>query len=123
MRVPLLDHRFVERFVNLPTTEKVRGGRGKVALREALRSRIPAAVLDGPKKGFDTPLKTWIRGPLGADIKAALESLPAEWFEQKQLTELFDAHRSGRRDHSALLWSLFVLEHWRRRHAVTGVSA
>ena len=27
-------------------------------------------------------------------------------------------HDSGRRDHSRLLWSLLVLEHWRRRHGV-----
>ena len=43
VRVPLLDHRFVERFANLPASEKVRGGRGKHALREALRPRLDAA--------------------------------------------------------------------------------
>ena len=31
-------------------------------------------------------------------------------------------HRSGLRDHSHLLWSLLVLEHWRRRHGVEGLS-
>jgi asparagine synthase (glutamine-hydrolysing) len=123
VRVPLLDHRFVERFVNLPAREKVRGGRGKHALREALRARLPADVLDGPKMGFDTPLRAWIRGPLAPVVAEALESLPAEWFARAILRKRLDEHRAGVRDHSHLLWSLLVLEQWRRRHAVRGLAA
>jgi asparagine synthase (glutamine-hydrolysing) len=123
VRVPLLDHRFVERFVHLPSGEKVRGGRGKHALREALRGRLTDDVLDGPKKGFDTPLAAWLRGPL-ADVTAeALETLPAAWFRPDALKQRFDEHASGFSDHSHLLWSLLVLEHWRRRHDVEETPA
>ncbi len=123
VRPPLLDHRFVERFAPLPAREKVRGGRGKHALREALRSRVPAEILDGRKRGFDTPLRRWIAGPLGASVAEAIESLPAEWFARDVLRARLAEHRSGLRDHGRLLWSLLVLEHWRRRHAVRGLSA
>src|SRR6185295_8864414 len=68
VRPPLLDHRFVERFVNLPAREKVRHRRGKHAFREALRARIPATVLDGPKRGFDIPLRRWLAGPLATVV-------------------------------------------------------
>jgi len=122
VRVPLLDHRFVERFANLPAGEKVRGGRGKHALREALRTRLPAEVLDGEKRGFDVPLGAWIRGPLRAPVEAALASLPEEWFQRRALREVLAQHLSGARDHDRLLWSLLVLEHWRRRHGVTGLA-
>jgi asparagine synthase (glutamine-hydrolysing) len=121
-RVPLLDHRFVGRFANLPAREKVRGGRGKHALREALRSRLPADVLDGTKRGFDTPLAAWMRGPLRAATEDALSSLPAEWFRRERLRRLLDEHGSGARDHGRVLWALLVLESWRRRHAVTGLA-
>jgi asparagine synthase (glutamine-hydrolysing) len=77
VRVPILDHRFGERFANLPAGEKVRGGRGKHALRESLRGRIPAAVLDGEKRGFDTPLRAWVRGPLAGAVEEAVETSPA----------------------------------------------
>jgi len=123
VRVPLLDHRFVERFANLPAEEKVRGGRGKHALREALRARIPAEILDGTKRGFDTPLAAWIQGPLCEPVRDALESLPATWFRRDVLRARLAEHLAGRRNHDRLLWSLFVLEHWRRRHGVTGLSA
>ncbi len=123
LRPPLLDHRFVERFVTLPAREKVRGGRGKHALREALRGRLSAEVLEGEKRGFDIPLRAWIAGPLAPALAEALESLPAEWFERARLRACFEEHRSGRRDHSGLLWSLFVLERWRLRHGVSSTLA
>jgi asparagine synthase (glutamine-hydrolysing) len=123
VRVPLLDHRFVERFAALPRNEKVRGGRGKHALREALRSRIPGEVLDGPKMGFDTPLRGWIRGPLADAVSESVESLPEDWFDRGALRTRFSEHRAGHRDHSALLWSLLVLEQWRRCHRATGIAA
>jgi len=122
VRVPLLDQRFVERFAPLPAEEKVRGGRGKHALREALRSRIPAEVLDGEKRGFDTPLGKWIRGPLAEPTRAALERLPEDWFVRPRLRTMLDEHVAGARNHDRLLWSLLVLEHWRARHAVTGLA-
>jgi asparagine synthase (glutamine-hydrolysing) len=116
VRPPFLDHRFVERFVTLPTAEKVRGGRGKHALREALRARIPGDVLDGRKMGFDVPLRAWLRGPLAPAVADALETLPGRWFDRPTLRARFEEHQSGVRDRSNLLWSLLVLEHWRRRH-------
>jgi len=122
-RVPILDHRFVERFVNLPASEKVRGARGKHRFREALRPRVPGEVLDGEKRGFDTPLRAWIRGPLAAPVREALAALPGDWFDHAVLARKWEEHRSGVRDHARLLWSLLVLEHWRRRHAVEGLAA
>lgn len=123
VRPPLLDHRFVERFAPLPADEKVRGGRGKCALRRALRPRLPAEILDGRKRGFDTPLAAWIRGPLAESTLDALRALPAEWFDRDVLLSRHAQHLSGARDHSRLLWSLLVLEHWRRAHGTRGVSA
>ena len=123
VRPPLLDHRFVERFAPLPAAQKVRGGRGKHALREALRSRVPSEVLDGRKRGFDTPLRRWIAGPLAASVSDAIETLPETWFSRPALRQRLAAHRSGRHDHGRILWSLLVLEHWRRRHGVRGLSA
>ena len=123
VRVPILDHRFVGRFANLPAGHKVRGGRGKHAFRESLRGRIPGDVLDGTKRGFDTPLAGWLRGPLAESARAAVEELPEEWFARERLRGVLSEHAGGRRDHGRLLWSLIVLDAWRRRHAVRGLAA
>lgn len=122
VRPPMLDHRFVERFATLPAAEKIQRARGKYALRRALRSRLPASILDGAKRGFDTPLAAWIRGPLAQFTAEALEELPEAWFDRPTLRARLAEHRSGSRDHGRLLWSLLVLEHWRRAHSVTGAG-
>jgi asparagine synthase (glutamine-hydrolysing) len=113
----------VGRFANLPAAFKVRRGRGKHVLREALRPRLDPAVLWGRKRGFDTPIAAWLRGPLAAALADALATLPSEWFGREALEQRAREHASGRRDHGRLLWSLLVLEHWRRRHQVSGLAA
>jgi asparagine synthase (glutamine-hydrolysing) len=80
-------------------------------------------VLDGAKRGFDTPLKAWIRGPLSESVREAIDSLPGEWFRRAELERRLEQHRAGARDHGRLLWSLLVLEHWRRRHQVLGLAS
>ena len=122
-RVPLLDHRFVKRFANLPVHQKLNGGRGKHLLREAQRARLSAAVLDGAKRGFDTPLDSWLRGPMRAQVEHALAVLPAEWFDLPRLQTLQQEHLSGSRNHGRVLWSLLVLERWMERHKVRGLAA
>jgi asparagine synthase (glutamine-hydrolysing) len=123
VRPPLLDHRFVESFANLPARDKVRGGRGKHAFREALRGRLPGEILDGPKMGFEIPLRAWLEGPLSKVVGEAIETLPASWFQKDRLRALHAEHCSSFHDHSHLLWSVLVLEHWRRRHNVGDVLA
>ncbi len=123
VRVPMLDHRFVERFAHLPAAQKIRAGRGKHALRESLRSRLSGDVLDGAKRGFDTPIQAWLRGPLKNALDEGLRSLPTDWFIPDAVQTIAQEHARGRRDHSRLLWSLLVLEHWRRRHGVVGVAS
>ncbi|MFT5288059.1 MAG: asparagine synthase (glutamine-hydrolyzing) [Planctomycetota bacterium] len=123
VRVPILDHRFVGRFANLPANQKVRAGRGKHAFRESLRGRLPGEVLDGTKRGFDTPLAAWLRGPMRSAARTAVEELPADWFDRTSLRRVFSEHISGGRDHGRLLWSLIVLDAWRRRHGVRGLVA
>ncbi len=123
VRVPLLDHRFVERFVNLPASEKIQGSRGKHRLRESLRSRLEPQILDGKKKGFDTPIAQWIRGPLKDTARDAIENLPDDWFQKKELRKRLDAHLGGGRDYSHFLWSLIVLQQWRERHGVSALAS
>lgn len=123
VRVPLLDHRFVERFAHSPASSKVRAGRGKHVLRESLRGTVAGEVLDGAKRGFDTPLAGWIRGPLAEATRDAVEGLPEDWFDRGRLRATLDAHMSGGVNHDRLLWSLLVLDAWRRRHGVARIGA
>ena len=71
VRVPLLDHRLVERAMALPPRHKMRFTQGKRLLRDVAR-----ATLDEPsdrrKRGFSPPLATWLAGPLGEEVRDTL---------------------------------------------------
>ncbi|HUW53238.1 MAG TPA: asparagine synthase-related protein, partial [Rhodanobacter sp.] len=79
---------------------------------------LPHDVLYRPKMGFSVPLSAWLRGPLAQRTrKAMLTGAIAEcgYFEPATLDRLVQQHMAGRRDHSATLWKLLMLDAFLRR--------
>jgi asparagine synthase (glutamine-hydrolysing) len=113
VREPLMDHVLVEWLATLPSSFKLRSGEGKFMLKRAMESQLSHEVLYRPKMGFAVPISRWFRGPLRQRVREAVlgERLAdTGWFEQRALESLVDEHQSGRRDHSAPLWSLLVFD-------------
>lgn len=118
VRVPLLDHRLVEWASSLPPGLKLRGSTGKYILKKTLEADLPHDVLYRTKMGFNVPLAAWLRGPLAQRARdALLTGAIAEcgYFEPAVLDRLVRQHAAGRRDHSATLWSLLMLDAFLRR--------
>jgi len=65
VRVPFLDHRFVELALSIPAEAKTRGGELKHVLKRAVRGVIPDELIDRPKQGFRVPVDEWFLERLG----------------------------------------------------------
>jgi asparagine synthase (glutamine-hydrolysing) len=118
-RVPLLDDRLAALAVGLPVGLKVRGNQKKIVLRDAMRDRLPADILDAPKTGFGVPYEEWLRGALHEFARAAiLESTFVErfGFDRTRLETALAEHRSRHRDRGFLLWKLLQLSLWSRQY-------
>jgi len=118
VRVPLLDHRLVEWASALPPGLKLKGGTGKYLLKKTLEPDLPHEVLYRAKMGFSVPLAAWLRGPLSKRVREALHTgaiAECGYFEPVMLERLVRQHVAGRRDHSATLWSLLMLDAFLRR--------
>jgi asparagine synthase (glutamine-hydrolysing) len=92
---------------------RVRGRTGKYLLKKAMHRYLPADVLHRPKQGFVTPIADWFRGPLAGEAQGIATSAALArtgLFDTARLAGLADAHRSGRADHSRLLWQLLMLD-------------
>jgi len=117
VRVPFLDHLFVERVAGLPSSLKVGSSRGKDVLKRALRDAVPRGILERRKRGFTPPLNRWFEGELG-DVfhERVLTGTPfvAEFLRPEPIRDLWEEHRSRARSHSGLLWAILVLENWGR---------
>jgi asparagine synthase (glutamine-hydrolysing) len=118
VRVPLLDHLFVEWVTGLPIDLKLRGGQQKYILRKlAKRVGVPNEALDRPKQGFALPLVYWIRNELKELILSVLldpRTLQRGYFNPDAVRRLLDEHFRGRRDHSGEIWRLLIFELWHR---------
>ena len=113
VRVPLLDHHFVEWAANIPASERLLLGEGKGIFKKALEPHLPHDVLYRKKMGFGVPLATWFRGPLKEQMKEGLLSdvmINSGIFNVKTLNWLIDSHVNGTRDNSAPLWMLLMFE-------------
>lgn len=120
-RPPFLDEGVLALARRLPSAAKVRGSTGKVLLRQAARSLVPAAILERKKHGFSVPLASWLRGPLAPRLDAILEDSPV-WtaLDRAPFARWRDAHRSRRGEHAKALWALLVLDRWMRKTGVLG---
>ena len=113
VREPLLDHELTEWVSGLPIDLKLRGTEGKYLLKKAMEPYLPHGVLYRKKMGFSVPLSAWFRGPLAATIRGVVlgERLAStDLFNQDYLRAVVEAHQSGRRDYSVILWTVLMFD-------------
>jgi asparagine synthase (glutamine-hydrolysing) len=117
-REPLLDHKLLEFAATVPTSLKLKDGRGKYLLRKVLERRVPPEILARGKQGFEAPIAEWLRGPLAPMADALLadgRQRDRGIFNDREVSRLWTEHRDGRADHRHRLWQLMMLELWFRR--------
>jgi len=118
VRVPLLDHKFVEWAFKTPSEHNLHNGIGKYSFKHALEPHLPEDVLYRKKMGFAVPLADWFKGPLKERLYDRLlssEMQESGYFNQKQMRKLIDDHVSGMRDNSAPLWTSMMFESFLRQ--------
>jgi asparagine synthase (glutamine-hydrolysing) len=115
VRAPFLDAKLVDFIQSLPPSYKYGRNRTKRLLKHAAASRLPAAVLARPKKGFGIPIASWLRGPLAPLMNQLLgrERLVRQGlFQPDVVARRIAEHTSGRHDHRKPLWTLLVFQLW-----------
>ena len=115
VRAPFLDARLVDSIQRLPASFKYGKGTTKRLLKQAAKGRLPAAILDRPKKGFGIPVARWLRGPLAPlmDSLLAPDRLRRQGlFRPEEVARRIGEHRAGVRDHRKPLWTLLMFQLW-----------
>jgi len=118
VRVPILDHEFVEWVSGISPSLKLKGREGKYIFKRALRNHLSDQILYRPKMGFAVPLASWFRGPLKQRVKDSILGgvLPDSGiFNVDFLKQVVSQHQSGIRDHSTAIWSLLMFEAFQRK--------
>ena len=126
VRVPFVDHRFVEHAFPLPDRTKIGRGRAKQLLRNALRDRLPQAHFDAPKRGFVGPTALWLRNELREMLTDELSAERLQrlgFFDVRTVQSLIQDHLTGRQNRESVLWALLCFSIWHRVYRETPASA
>lgn len=124
VRVPLLDHTVAELAFFLPEGYKMDKTRQKKILVDAFRDRLPAAVFERPKHGFEVPLGHWFSGALNRTLETEYLSdgmvnstglfLPGTAAKLRKL-----AKAGGTVQQMYPVWAMMVFMHWYRNTHLT----
>ncbi len=116
VRVPFLDHEFVELCARIPTDMKVRRLQGKHVLRLVAKDLVPDFVLSKKKRGFfNEVVGTWLGSDSGAIVDEVLlgaEPAYAAVLDRDVVERTVAEWRSGEDRHGQLLLALIMLELW-----------
>ncbi len=110
-RTPFLDLDFAEFALRLPAAWKWK----KRILKRLMRGRLPASIIERPKKGFGIPLGSWLRGPLRhlAETTLRAEKLREDGILQpREVARLLGEQNVGKADHRKKLWTLLAFQWW-----------
>jgi asparagine synthase (glutamine-hydrolysing) len=121
VRVPFLDNRLVDFVCGLPAQYRMRGFNLKRLLKASLKGVVPDLVLNRSKRGFGTPMGTWLRTdlrPMTRDLLAEGRLSRDGLFNAAFVTDLLEAHYAGLEDYTEPIFALLAFEIWRERFDV-----
>jgi asparagine synthase (glutamine-hydrolysing) len=125
VRPPFLDHRIVEFAASLPASLKIRGSRQKVILKELMRNKLPASVLQRKKIGFDIPVHEWLRGCLRSlmlDVLMDGSSDDSGLFRREMIESYIERHLERKINVGYHLWGLMVLFLWMKKWGIQAAA-
>jgi asparagine synthase (glutamine-hydrolysing) len=123
VRAPFLDPDLMDFLATVSPSLKLRRTTRKYLLKRLMRGRIPDAIIDRPKHGFNVPLDTWFRGalrPLAVERLSPDRVRAAGLLDPVAVGRVLADHMSGRADRGRQLWLLLQLDLWRERWLLAG---
>ena len=105
VRSPFLDIEVADFARRLPNSFKLRGKTTKYLLKRAAEKLLPIDIVHRKKKGFGTPVGSWLR--TGRIAPAPANPL---------LRDHLDSHLAGRSDERIHLWCEYVWQQWSSRN-------
>ena len=105
VRVPFLDRK-------LPTKYKIKDGKTKYLFREVAHDILPEKWSNKKKLGFPVPIREWLKEDDTYNLVKDVFGKSEEFFKPEKIIKLLDEHRSGKRDNSRKIWTIYSFLVW-----------
>ncbi len=113
-RAPFLDFELVNLALSIPGKYKMQNGEPKYILKKSLERILSPEILYRKKMGFSVPLKEWAGGMMTDYVETNLHefSMNTGLFDHEGLKSLVKQIRSGNKDSTNDLWTIYFLMAW-----------
>lgn len=115
VRVPFLDHKFLEFCATIPAAMKLRFMQKKYLMKKAVRTLLPKEVISHRKQGFVGPMTRWLKNDLKSFVHETLSEANLRkhnLLNRGTVRTILDEHFSGREIHDTLIWSMVIFQTW-----------
>ncbi|HMJ46677.1 MAG TPA: asparagine synthase (glutamine-hydrolyzing), partial [Ferruginibacter sp.] len=119
-RSPFLCRELLEYVPGMNDTYKINGSTTKYLLRTLAKKYLPETLINQPKRGFEIPLKSWVNNQLKEVIHdhigapgAFNRNIINHNFTEKLLADKINIPAEKR---AKIIWMLFCLEVWYKKH-------
>ncbi len=121
VRVPLLDHEFIEYIARIRGDWKLQGTETKAILRSALDGMLPPNIVRRGKQGYSLPVKQLLRDDLKDYMIGLLNesSIIKHTMNMDYVNTLIQDHLDMKRNNNHILWALMNVAIWQNRFNVT----
>ncbi|WKZ15021.1 MAG: asparagine synthase (glutamine-hydrolyzing) [Candidatus Jettenia caeni] len=115
MRVPFLDIGLIMFLESLPASFKLRGTTGKIIHKKAVEKWLPKEIIYRKKRGFETPMDTWLQSDLAQvakNIINAKDSACSSYFSLPYINKMIDQHQNRKENFRRHIFALLSFELW-----------
>jgi len=117
LRVPFLDHNYVNFALSVEEKWKIRDNEPKYILKKAFEEILPNEILYRKKQGFCVPLLEWAGDIMVNYVESNLKVFCRETglFDENGLKKQINQTRKGNIDYISMLWTVYFLMAWMRK--------
>jgi asparagine synthase (glutamine-hydrolysing) len=115
LRVPFMDHEFVELMATVPPRYKLNRFSKKYILKKAFQAILPREILCRKKQGFSIPLVLWFRKELKSFVQEILSEEKVRrqgLFNYPRIAEMLEAHFAAKENYYLQIWALMNFMMW-----------
>lgn len=115
VRVPFLDHLFIEKIARIPGNLKIKRWRRKYILKRTAEKYLPKKLVWRKKAGFSAPIGAWLKSQAKdfmLDLLSEETVKKRGYFNYSYISDLIDNHLNGKEYNANQLWQLMALELW-----------
>lgn len=112
VRVPFLDRILIDTARKIPTEYKIKDGKTKYLFREVAHDILPEKWSNKKKLGFPVPIREWLKDDDTYKLIKDKFERAGEFFKPERIIKLLDEHKSGKKDNSRKIWTIYSFLVW-----------